>query len=118
MFSAVLHAIRSPSVALSGSDRDAFSALAQARNSYVEQITAIEAAITQQADMRGHDKSSRALWRDALRAGRAPEIDALAQAGQSQQEALQAFAQERGFSSAERMAKVCGLPSPSPVRRV
>ncbi len=114
MFGAIFDVLRSPTVTVSPGELDEFAALVAARNACVAQLDAIEAEITQQAQTRAHDSASLGLWLHALRVGRGPEIDALAQAGQTRQEALQAFARERGFSSPERMAKVCGLPSPSP----
>lgn len=116
MLGLIFEAMRSRSIAVLPHDRDEFLALAEARNACVAQLDAIEAEIAQQAQTRGHDTASRGLWLHALRVGRGPEIDALAEAGKAHQEALQAFAQARGFSSAERMARVCNLPSPSPVR--
>lgn len=100
-------------VSLLPRDREEFSHLVAARNSTVRRLEEIETEVRERARALGSDAHTISLWQGALIAGRKPEIDALAAAGRSQDEMLRAFAAERGFSSAERLAKVCRLPSPS-----
>lgn len=108
---------RAPSVALLPADQQAFTQLVQARNATALQLNEIEADVRQRAASLGADAHSRTLWQGAKIAGRKPEIDSLASAGREQDAKLAEFAAVRGFSSAERLAKVCGLPSPAPTLR-
>lgn len=100
-------------VSLLPRDREEFGHLVAARNATIKRLGEIEAEVRERAAALGSDPHTVGLWQGALIAGRKPEIDALAAAGRSQDDMLQAFAAERGFSSAERLAKVCGLPSPT-----
>ena len=106
-----------PKFALLPRDREQFGHLVAARNSTVQRLAEIEVEVRAQAEARGGDRHAISLWHGALIAGRMPEIDALAAEGRGQDEELRAFAVERGFSSPERLAKVCGLPSPSAMGR-
>lgn len=105
---------RTGRVALMPADQEEFSRLAGQRRATVAALAQIEAQIRQQASVRGYDRTSRAIWESALANGRAPEIAALVEEGRRQDAALSAFAESRGFASPERLAFVCGLPSPAP----
>lgn len=107
---------RAAAIALLPADRAQFAQLAEARNATVAKIGNIEAQVKAQAANRSASPRDLALWTESLLAGREAEILQLAAEGRRQQEALSDFAKARGFTSPERMAAVCGLPSPTPRR--
>lgn len=101
------------SVALLPLQREKFCKLVAALRETLAAIGAIEEEVRDQVLAYGvADQASRELWKTALLVGREAEIAPLRERGQLEQRELEAFSQCLGFSSSERLAYLCGLPSP------
>lgn len=99
-------------VALLPADKLQFVALCDALARALGELSVIEEEIQRGAANRASDPRSRALWAEALLAGREPELAGLRQAADRMLRALQEFAESCGYRSAEQLARACGLPSP------